>query len=110
MGLEAEGQQHWPGVQNNWTFVCNGGSTLAAMALLDELPEPCSEILHCVFQYIQIPLRHLEPDGAWWEGVGYWGYSMRYLLSHLRGMETSSRNVPAGRPKTSCITNPSPQN
>ncbi len=89
MGLEAEGQQHWPGVQNNWNFVCNGGSALAAMALLDELPEPCSEILHRAFQYIQIPLRHFEPDGAWWEGVGYWGYSMRYLLSHLRGMETA---------------------
>jgi hypothetical protein len=89
MGLEAEGQQHWPGVRNNWNFVCNGGSALAAMALLDEMPEPCGEILHRAFQYIQIPLRHFEPDGAWWEGIGYWGYSMRYLLAHLRGMETA---------------------
>lgn len=89
MGLEGEGSQGWKGVENNWNFVCNGGSSLAAMALLDELPEPCGEILHAAFQYIQIPLSHFEPDGAWWEGMGYWGYSMRYVLSYLRGMETA---------------------
>ncbi len=89
MGLEAEGMQGWKGVENNWNFVCNGGSSLAAMALLDEMPEPCTEVLWSAFQYIQIPLRHFEPDGAWWEGMGYWGYSMRYLLSYLRGLETA---------------------
>lgn len=89
MGLEAEGQQHWRRNTNNWNFVCNGGSSLAAMAVLDEMPEPCTEILHSGFQYIQIPLEHFEPDGAWWEGITYWGYSMRYLLPYLRGLETS---------------------
>jgi len=89
MGLEAEGQQHWFRVTNNWNFVCNGGSAMAAMALLDELPKECTEVLHAAFQCIQIPMHHFEPDGAWWEGIGYWGYSMRYLLTHLRGMETA---------------------
>ena len=89
MGLEAEGQQHWYRVTNNWNFVCNGGSAMAAMALLDELPEECTEVLYNAYQFIQIPMHHFEPDGAWWEGIGYWGYSMRYLLTHLRGMETA---------------------
>ncbi len=89
LGLKAEGQQGWLGVTNNWNFVCNGGSGLAAMALLDELPEPCTEVLHAGFQYIQLPLRGFEPDGAWWEGVGYWGYSMHYLVAWLRGLETA---------------------
>ena len=89
MGLEAEGMQGWRYVTNNWNFVCNGGTCLAAMALLDEMPEPCTEILDQGFQYIQIPLEHFEPDGAWWEGVGYWGYSMRYLVPYLRGLETA---------------------
>jgi len=89
MGLEAEGQQGWRHVTNNWNFVCNGGSSLAAMAVLDEMPEPCTEILHQGFQYIQIPLEHFEPDGAWWEGVGYWGYSIRYFVPYLRGLETA---------------------
>ncbi len=89
MGLPAEGMQGWRKVTNNWNFVCNGGSSLAAMALLDEMPKECGEILHAAFQYIQIPLPHFEPDGAWWEGVGYWGYSMRYFLAYLRGLETA---------------------
>ena len=89
MGLEGEGSQGWKGVSNNWNFVCNGGTSLGAMAVLDEMPEACSEILHQAYQYIQVPIHHFEPDGAWWEGVGYWGYSMRYFLAYLRGLETS---------------------
>ena len=79
----------WMVGTNNWNFVCNGGGSLAAMAVLDEMPEECSDILHTAFQCIQTPLKHFEPDGAWWEGIGYWGYSMRYLLSYLRGLETA---------------------
>jgi len=89
MGVRAEGQQHWPRVTNNWNFVCNGGAGMAAMALLDEMPEECTEVLHSGIQYIQIPLHDFEPDGAWWEGIGYWGYSMRYLLTYFRGLETA---------------------
>ena len=89
MGLKAEGSQGWRRVSNNWNFVCNGGTSLAAMAVLDEMPEPCTEILAAGFQYIQIPLEHFEPDGAWWEGVGYWGYSIRYFVPYLRGLETA---------------------
>ncbi|HID21598.1 MAG TPA: DUF4962 domain-containing protein, partial [Planctomycetaceae bacterium] len=89
VGLPAEGSQGWRRVTNNWNFVCNGGTSLAAMAVLDERPKECTEILHAAFQYIQIPLPNFEPDGAWWEGVGYWGYSMRYFLAYLRGLETA---------------------
>ena len=89
MGLEAEGQQGWRHVTNNWNFVCNGGTSLGAMAVLDEMPEECTVILDQAFRYIQIPVEHFEPDGAWWEGISYWGYSMRYFLAYLRGLETA---------------------
>ncbi|MBN2450245.1 MAG: discoidin domain-containing protein [Lentisphaeria bacterium] len=89
MGLRGEGAQGWRGVTNNWNFVCNGGTAVAAMAVLDEMPEECSDILDQSFQYIQIPIRQFEPDGAWWEGLGYWGYSMRYFLAYLRALETA---------------------
>ena len=89
MGLEAEGMQGWRYTTNNWNFVCNGGTSLAAMAVLDEMPGPCADILDQGFQYIQIPLEHFEPDGAWWEGVGYWSYAMRYFVPYLRGLETA---------------------
>lgn len=89
MGLPAEGAQGWRSVENNWNFVCNGGTALAAMAVLDELPEQGSQILNLAYQYTQIPVRHFEPDGAWWEGLGYWGYSLQYVTSCLRGLETA---------------------
>ena len=89
MGLDAEGMQTWYRVTNNWNFVCNGGTSLAAMALFETDPEKCASILHAAFQYIQIPIEHFEPDGAWWEGTSYWAYSMHYLLSYLRGLETA---------------------
>ncbi len=38
--------------------------------LLDEMPGPCTDILDQALQYVQIPVEHFEPDGAWWEGVG----------------------------------------
>ena len=89
MGLDAEGAQGWRAVENNWNFVCNGGSALAAMAVLDELPDAGSVILSQAYALIQIPVRRFEPDGAWWEGLGYWGYSLQYFASYLRGLETA---------------------
>lgn len=89
MGLPAEGAQGWRKVTNNWNFVCNGGTGMAAMAVLDEMPEKASKMLQLGFRYIQIPIEHFEPDGAWWEGIGYWGYSMTYFLTYLRGLETA---------------------
>jgi hypothetical protein len=89
MGLEGEGMQGWREVENNWNFVCNGGTAIAAMAVLDELPEVGSVILNQAYAYMQIPVRHFEPDGAWWEGLGYWGYSLQYFASYLRGLETA---------------------
>ncbi|MCC7493880.1 MAG: discoidin domain-containing protein [Fimbriimonadaceae bacterium] len=88
-GQKAEGGQGWKTVTNNWNFVCNGGSGIAALAVLDELPDEGTTVLDTGFQCIQIPLQHFEPDGAWWEGIGYWGYSQRYLLSYLRALETA---------------------
>ena len=89
MGEDMPFGRWWMTATNNWNFVCQGGTSLAAMAVLDEMPEECGDVLHAAFQLIQIPLHHFEPDGAWWEGMGYWGYSMRYLLSYLRGLETA---------------------
>jgi hypothetical protein len=88
-GIKAEGSQSWKRVENNWNFVCNGGSSVAAMAVLDEMPEVGQIILNSAFTNIQIPIAHFEPDGAWWEGVGYWGYSLQYFSVYLKCLETA---------------------
>lgn len=88
-GPKHTGIKGWPWMTNNWSFVCNGGVSLAAMAMLDKMPKECSKILHQSYGYIQRPLSHFEPDGAWWEGIAYWGYAMQYLATYLRSMETA---------------------
>jgi len=88
-GAKAEGTQRWPYKHHNWNFVCNGGSAIGAMAIMDEMPEECSLIVRHAFENIQIAIPHFDPDGAWREGIGYWGYSLRYLTPWLQSMEST---------------------
>jgi len=68
----------WSTARHNWNQVCNGGIGMAALALLDELPDLCGEILNHALQSLQIPMREFAPDGAWGEGPGYWNYATSY--------------------------------
>jgi hypothetical protein len=71
----------------NWNTVCNGGAGLLALALGDTCPES-APVLALVEEGIRHYFEFLQEDGAWPEGIGYWGYGHRYgyqyLLSHER--------------------------
>jgi len=89
-GVKLEGvDRTWPYKPHNWSFVCNGGSAIGAMAIMDEMPDECSLIFRHAFENIQRPIPKFDPDGAWAEGVGYWGYSLRYLTPWLQSMESA---------------------
>ncbi len=79
----------WSQARHNWNQVCNGGIGMAALALLDEEPELCSEILSSAVQSLQLPMREFAPDGAWGEGPGYWNYATFYNCVFLAAMETA---------------------
>lgn len=79
----------WEKGENNWNFVCNGGSALAALALATEDPALCGEILSNAFGNVQAALPGFGPDGAWAESVGYWNYSVEYLVPFIQGMKTA---------------------
>ncbi|GBD00154.1 hypothetical protein HRbin17_02691 [bacterium HR17] len=79
----------WAQARHNWNQVCNGGIGMAALALLDELPELCGEILSHAVQSLQIPMREFAPDGAWGEGPGYWNYATSYNCAFLAALETA---------------------
>lgn len=72
---------------SNWNTVCNGGAGLLALALEDALPE-CARVLALADEGIRYYFEGMGEDGAWPEGIGYWGYGHRYgylyLLSHQR--------------------------
>ncbi len=79
----------WSQARHNWNQVCNGGIGVAALALLDELPDLCGEILSHAVQSIRLPMREFAPDGAWGEGPGYWNYATSYNCIFLAALETA---------------------
>jgi len=69
----------WHGCYHHWNVVVNAGMALAAMAMADE--DPRAEKAE---QLARAGMKHFfdafGADGAWDEGTGYWGLTVRYLL------------------------------
>jgi len=84
-----EGQEMWyfRSPNCNWNTVCNGGIGMLALALGDACPESAA-VLARAEEGVRHYFEFLQEDGAWPEGIGYWGYGHRYgylyLLSHER--------------------------
>ena len=70
---------------SNWNTVCSGGAGALALALGDACEES-ARVLALVEESVRQYFEHMEDDGAWPEGIGYWNYGHRYgyyyLLSH----------------------------
>lgn len=78
----------WVKGSNNWNFVCSGGSAMAALAILDEEQNLCSAVLTGAFESIQPAMSKFEPDGIWYEGPGYWHFSIKHLVPYITALET----------------------
>ena len=69
----------WYSGSGSWNAVINSGCGLVALALSDE--EPTAQE---AYQQARTGLKHffdaLGREGGWEEGIGYWGYAMRYIL------------------------------
>ena len=80
----------WHTTSNNWNLVCNGGMTLAALAVAEHEPELASRVVDLAVEAMPRSIASLAPDGASAEGPGYWAYSMRYLVPTLAGLESAT--------------------
>ena len=81
----SEATYWWTETDNNWSMVCNGGVGLAALALIDEpeYTELCGDVVEKGLRAIERCIGHFAPDGAWFEGVGYWSYTVEYLCNYF---------------------------
>jgi hypothetical protein len=70
----------WVNVTHNWNLVCNGGLAMGALAIADEEPRLAELILRAGIKSAPAAIAQFAPDGGWDEGVGYWHYSIRYLI------------------------------
>ncbi len=68
---------------DNWKFVCNGGATVAALAICDEEDvdvELLTEVVGYAFLDTHRAARRMyHPDGSYIEGFIYWNYASDYL-------------------------------
>lgn len=79
----------WAKATHNWNQVVNGGIGSGALALLDEEPQICGEILSYAIKYLPLAMHEFGPDGAWNEGPGYWSYATSYNISFLAALNTA---------------------
>lgn len=82
----------WTTTDNNWSFVCNGGVALGALALGDEeeYADLCGYVLEKGLRAIEKSIVHFAPDGAWYEGPGYWHYTVRYMSMYFSALQTAT--------------------
>ena len=79
---------------NNWNYVCNGGFATTALAMAHHENEAydqlAGEILQRCYQSIQWGLPQYAPEGDSIEGISYWDYGTRYLVSFLSSVSSAS--------------------
>lgn len=79
----------WSFGYDNWNLVCNSGALTAAMAIADEEEEICAEVFDYGMANIQKGILMYAPDGAWYEGTGYWHYATNFLVDFLSAMDST---------------------
>jgi Heparinase II/III-like protein len=88
-----EEEKFWIRTSINWNPVCNSGISLAALAVGKE-DSVAQSLLHRALLSLQQSgaLSAYGPDGAYSEGINYWGYSTQYLTLLFSGLATSLGN------------------
>lgn len=79
----------WTQVNMNHNPVSNGGAAIAALAVADTDPDISREVLAIALANIPYGLVPYAPDGAGWEGPGYWEFGTRYLILTIAALESS---------------------
>lgn len=75
----------WADTDNNWSMVCNGGAAVAALAIGDEpqYEQLCAAVLQKGLRAVVKCMENFAPDGAWYEGTGYWNYTVEYMCNYF---------------------------
>lgn len=79
---------------DNWKFVCNGGITVAALAICDEDDMDrayLSDIFGYAFENSHRAVRDMYlPDGSYAEGFTYWNYASDYLGYYVTALRSAA--------------------
>ena len=75
--------------KHNWNQVCNGGLLVAALSLADEEPALARLVISGARKSLPLAMDTYQPDGAYPEGPGYWGYGTGYNVIALAALESA---------------------
>lgn len=79
----------WTKTNNNWGQVCHGGLTVGALAIADEEPALCRDIISRARTNVPLAMQAFAPDGGCPEGPGYWSYATEYNVYHLAALQSA---------------------
>jgi hypothetical protein len=79
----------WSRNGSNWNQVCNGGLTVAALAVADEAPQTSAEVLDRALHSVRPAMAKFAPDGGDPEGNMYWNYGTRYNVFLIAALQSA---------------------
>jgi len=79
----------WAKGDNNWNQVCNGALIVASLAIAETDPKYADEYIPKAIANLPYSNKFYAPDGAWYEGPGYWAYATEYLSYGMSALQTA---------------------
>ena len=81
----------WLISESNWNMVTNGGIGLGALAIAETDTQLSWNIINKTLMSMENgeSIATLGPDGAWYEGPGYWSYATKYLFIYAAALESA---------------------
>lgn len=73
----------------NWNSVCNAGMVYSALAVWEEAPEFCRDMLEKSLKSKQLAYNAYSEDGGFPEGYNYWGYGTSFQIMMEAVLETA---------------------
>lgn len=83
------GQQRF---RSNWSAAIYSGCTTAAIAVYEMDPYLCSNAISDCARFLPILINQMAPDGAFSEGITYWGLTWRYIGYILSSLQCTFGN------------------
>jgi hypothetical protein len=77
----------WLKASHNWNQVCNAGMTYGALAIYEDQPDLAKQIIDRAIESIKLPMEDYNPEGAYPEGYGYWGYGTSFNVLFLSAIQ-----------------------
>ena len=79
----------WTRSTNNWNQVCNGGMTVGSLAVAESEPALAAQLIARAINTVPLSMHEFDPDGAYPEGPGYWGYGTTYNVILISALQST---------------------